>query len=193
MEGNANFNTLNFTIEKDTDYSISEAAEILGVTYRTLHYYEDKFELQINRDAGGQRRYSYENMKILEIILDAKKNGMSLDGIKKHLIKQQLITPMAEKDLIVIDENAIELQETLLQQIKQGVAKEIRKELQETNSMVKELIGLNKGLLAKNMELQEQLVQAQRQSNEHYNKIDQQLSAWREKQKPWYKRIISKE
>lgn len=65
-------------------YSIKEAAEISGCTAHTLRYYEKEGILPpINRDSGGRRVYSEENMTWLDIVTCLKKTNMPIADIKE--------------------------------------------------------------------------------------------------------------
>ncbi len=166
-------------------YSIGEVSERLGVTYRTLHYYENKFNLQINRDGAGNRIYTEENVEILEQILALKSKGMSLDGIKALFQEKGLIKKEENSNLIVVDEKTIELKELLITEIKKAVSDEIQKELEFTKELLEKVIEDNNNL-------RDEIRKMQRQSEEHFKKFDERLTDWRNKQQPWYKKLFSK-
>lgn len=115
-------------------YTIGEASERLGnLSYRTLHYYEQKVGLTISRDGSGNRIYSEKDIEIFETIIDLKKKGLTLDGIKA-LFQEKGIIPAEENNIVVIDEKAFEMKELLLNEIKLAVGEQIREEFSEINS-----------------------------------------------------------
>ncbi len=161
-------------------YSIAEVSERLKLSYRTLHYYEQYFNIPVNRDPGGNRLYSEENIDVLEKIVDLKLKDMSLKGIKK-LLRDNKLLPLADTDMIVVDDNAMEFKEYILNEIKDL----IKDELADTSDRLDRV-------LQENEELREELRKLSRQSEEHYIKIDSQINLWRNKQ-PWYKKLFKKE
>ena len=64
--------------------SIAEAAEALGVTQRTLRFYEDKGLIQPGR-VGAMRVYSRREMGRMQLILRGKKLGFSIREIGEFL------------------------------------------------------------------------------------------------------------
>ncbi|WP_105615466.1 MerR family transcriptional regulator [Vallitalea okinawensis] len=65
-------------------YKINEAATIAGITAHTLRYYEKEGILPpIERDSGGRRIYSEENIAWLDIVTCLKKTNMPMKEIKE--------------------------------------------------------------------------------------------------------------
>lgn len=172
-------------------YTIAEASERLGgISYRTLHYYEQKIGLKINRDNMGNRIYSEYDIELFENIISLKKKGMTLDGIKTLFQEKGILPAEESKNIVVIDEKAFEMKELLLKEIKSAVAEQISDSLNDTYNKLEQLV-------SENAELREELRKLQHQVDDHYNKIDRQLTTWREeknkdKNKPWYKKLFSK-
>lgn len=160
-------------------YSINEVAERLDVTYRSLHYWEDKLNLQINRDGAGNRRYTESDIEILEKIKELKLKGMALDGIKALFAEKGILQQPENANLIIVDEKSLEMKEYILDEIREVIKSEIK----ETNEKLDQV-------LKENQDLREELRKMQRESADHYSKIDVQLQAWRDKQQPWYKKIL---
>jgi DNA-binding transcriptional MerR regulator len=69
---------------KDTLYTASELADTLGVTSRTLRFYETKHLLQPKR-VGNRRIYNYKDRARMQLILRGKRIGFSLYDIKEFL------------------------------------------------------------------------------------------------------------
>ena len=64
--------------------SIAEASEVLGVTQRTLRFYEDKGLIQPSR-VGTMRVYSKREMGRMQLILRGKRLGFSIREIGEFL------------------------------------------------------------------------------------------------------------
>jgi len=67
--------------------SIQEVSKKLGVPKPTLRYWEKRFQgiLSPVRTEGGQRRYSIEQLAIVEQIKSMKNEGKSLSEIEEEL------------------------------------------------------------------------------------------------------------
>jgi len=162
-------------------YSIAEVSERLNLSYRTLHYYEQFFGIPVKRDDAGNRKYTEENIAVFELIIDLKQKEMSLRGIKK-MLQERNILPKTNPDVpVVVNEKTIELKEYIISEMKMMFLEV----LDETNARIDKLI-------IENEELREELRKLSRQSEEHYSKIDKQISEWRNRQ-PWYKKLFRKE
>ena len=70
--------------DNDELKSIAEASETLGVTQRTLRFYEDKGLIQPRR-VGAMRVYSKREMGRMRLILRGKKLGFSIREIGEFL------------------------------------------------------------------------------------------------------------
>ena len=69
-------------------YHIKEAAELSGVSVKTLHYY-DKIGLLVPvKSENGYRTYSQEDLERLQVILYYKYLGFSLDQIAELLAEE---------------------------------------------------------------------------------------------------------
>lgn len=62
-------------------YSISVAAELVGMGVQTLRLYEARGLLDPDRTAGGTRRYSPDDLDRLRRIRDLLDSGLNLAGI----------------------------------------------------------------------------------------------------------------
>ncbi|MBE9556264.1 MAG: MerR family DNA-binding transcriptional regulator [Proteobacteria bacterium] len=65
-------------------YSVTELAEDLGITPRTLRFYEDK-KLLTPRRAGNTRVYTHRDRGRMILILRGKRLGFSLSEIREWL------------------------------------------------------------------------------------------------------------
>jgi DNA-binding transcriptional MerR regulator len=70
-------------------YAISVAAELAGVTVRSLRLYERHELLHPARTTGGTRRYSQDDLRRLRRITDLLADGVNPPGIGKILDLEQ--------------------------------------------------------------------------------------------------------
>jgi MerR family transcriptional regulator/heat shock protein HspR len=70
-------------------YTISVAAELAGVTVRSLRLYERHELLHPARTTGGTRRYSQDDLRRLRRITELIADGVNLPGIGKILDLEQ--------------------------------------------------------------------------------------------------------
>ena len=66
-------------------YVISVAAELAGVHPQTLRIYERKGLVEPARTGGGSRRYSDEDIRLLQRIQVLTESGLNLAGVKRVL------------------------------------------------------------------------------------------------------------
>ena len=74
-------------ISKRTEavYVISVAAELAGVHPQTLRIYERKGLVDPARTAGGSRRYSDADIRVLQRIQELTTDGLNLAGVQRVL------------------------------------------------------------------------------------------------------------
>ena len=78
-------------------YVISVAAELAGMHPQTLRIYERKGLLEPARTAGGNRRYSDEDIERLRRISDLAAEGMNLAGIRRVMeLEEEVLRLRAE-------------------------------------------------------------------------------------------------
>lgn len=68
-------------------YTVTQAAEILGVRTSVLRYWEEELQLRISRNAQGHRYYTGYDITLLANIKELKKRGLALRAIKDVLPK----------------------------------------------------------------------------------------------------------
>lgn len=89
-------------------YTVNQLAEELGVTPRTLRFYEDKGLLTPNR-VGNNRVYDRRDRARMKLILRGKRLGFSLAEIKEYL------------DLYNVDAGGVEQLRVLLKGVRERV------------------------------------------------------------------------
>jgi DNA-binding transcriptional MerR regulator len=73
-------------VNTQTDsFSIGDLAKELGVTTRTIRYYEERGLIQPERSNGRQRQYTRRERGRLKLILRAKAAGFDLEEVKEVL------------------------------------------------------------------------------------------------------------
>lgn len=112
----------------DKIYSITDLARELGVTPRTIRFYEDQGLISPQR-AGTTRVYSHRDRARMILILRGKRLGFSLRDIREFL------------DLYVVDTTQVEQMQHLLTKVRQrmGLLEEQRRALDETLSELKDI------------------------------------------------------
>jgi len=112
----------------------------LGISSRTIRYYEEKDLFSPLRTKGYQRIYSKRDRVRLKLILRGKKFGLKLDEIKE-------ILGLYNVDLNKVNQMKKALQYGCL------YLEQLKKRISELKSLEKELIGygieISKGLKAK--------------------------------------------
>jgi DNA-binding transcriptional MerR regulator len=78
-------------------YSVTELAELLGITPRTIRFYESKGLIKPRR-AGNTRVYSHRDRARMQLILRGKRLGFTLANIKEYLDLYD-IDPSQEKQV----------------------------------------------------------------------------------------------
>lgn len=125
----------------DTQPSITvrDAAERLGVTPRTLKYYEERGLVVPQRSDGRYRLYSEEDLARMARILRLRSLGFSLQGIAE----------MLKRPVETLDDGSTIYADASLREISQGLSEQIaaldariaaaRKELKEAEALRTEL------------------------------------------------------
>jgi DNA-binding transcriptional MerR regulator len=92
----------------DKIYSVTELAKDLGVTPRTIRFYEDQGLISPQR-AGTTRVYSHRDRARMILILRGKRLGFTLRDIKEFL------------DLYVVDTTQIEQMQLLITKVRSRI------------------------------------------------------------------------
>ena len=89
---------------------IKEVSKIVGVSRRTLQYYDDIGLVEAKRLENNHREYDARQLDVLWKILFLKEIGLSLDDIKK-IISGEEIDSYLKNRLLSIDRLVDELEE----------------------------------------------------------------------------------
>lgn len=109
----------------DKLYSVTELARNLGVTPRTIRFYEDQ-GLILPQRAGNTRIYTHRDRARMFLILRGKRLGFSLKEIKEFL------------DLYVVDTTQVEQLQLLAAKV-QGRIAQLEDQLQAVETSLTEL------------------------------------------------------
>jgi DNA-binding transcriptional MerR regulator len=112
----------------DKIYSVTELARDLGVTPRTIRFYEDQGLLAPQR-AGNTRVYSHRDRARMILILRGKRLGFTLRDIKEFL------------DLYVVDTTQVEQLQLLATKVRARIVmlEEQRKAVEQTLTELKDV------------------------------------------------------
>ena len=89
------------------DYSGSQAAKIVGITYRQLDYWArtDLIRPSVTdaSGSGSRRRYSYKDLLELRVIKTLLDNGFKLESVREvfHYLREQMQTDVAAAHLVI--------------------------------------------------------------------------------------------
>lgn len=106
-------------------YSVTELAKDLGVTARTIRFYEDQ-GLILPQRAGNTRVYTHRDRARMILILRGKRLGFSLKDIKEFL------------DLYVVDTTQVEQLRVLVTKVR-GRITQLEDQLQAVQTSLEEL------------------------------------------------------
>ena len=106
-------------------YSVTELARDLGVTPRTIRFYEDQGLISPQR-AGNTRVYTHRDRARMILILRGKQLGFSLRDIKEYL------------DLYVLDANQTEQVQHLARKARERID-QLESQLQAVKTTLSEL------------------------------------------------------
>jgi len=71
--------------KNSNSYTISQVADALDISTRTIRFYEEKGLIKPKRTPGNQRVYTPKNRARLKLILRGKRFGFSLDEISQMI------------------------------------------------------------------------------------------------------------
>lgn len=94
-------------------YSVTQAAQILGVRASVLRYWEDELNLRISRNEQGHRYYTGYDITLLANIKELKKRGLALRAIREVIPKISQTPPGSTEHKVKLlnDEEEEKIQE----------------------------------------------------------------------------------
>lgn len=130
-------------VENKKIYSIGEIAQIVGMTTRTIRYYEEIGLLNsIKRLEGGKRIYTDDDIRRLKFINRLKVLGLSLNDMKElenvYLVSKSNKAALM-KLLDILDKHLLEIENRINSLNKLSVEiNEYKKHIQKRLSEIKE-------------------------------------------------------
>jgi DNA-binding transcriptional MerR regulator len=118
---------------KDTLYTATELAHTLGVTSRTLRFYETK-RLIAPRRVGNRRIYNYQDRARMQLILRGKRIGFSLDDIRDFLNLYDSKTDQTSQIQLLVSKVTTRIEQLVQQQQDIETTLEELKEIQSIAS-----------------------------------------------------------
>jgi DNA-binding transcriptional MerR regulator len=95
----------------DATYSIQQVGERVGLSVHTLRYYERIGLLDAPaRDAGGRRRYTYEDVAQIALLILMRDTGMPLQQIQEFVALMRQGDPKALERRRLLEEHQAEVQ-----------------------------------------------------------------------------------
>ncbi|WDP88508.1 MAG: MerR family DNA-binding transcriptional regulator [Desulfobacter sp.] len=128
--------------KKTTTFTISQIADQLDISTRTVRFYEEKGLISPGRTPGNQRIYTPRNKARLKLILRGKRFGFSLEEIAEMI-------GMADTSVDEIDqiERSLAFGETKL--------KEIQDRKKELSLLEQDILATRDKLLKRKKELEQ--------------------------------------
>ena len=96
-------------------YTVTQAAEILGVRTSVLRYWEEELQLRISRNAQGHRYYTGYDITLLANIKELKKRGLALRAIKELIPRISRTAPGSTESKVKLLEDEQPEREKLLE------------------------------------------------------------------------------
>jgi DNA-binding transcriptional MerR regulator len=127
-------------MNEEKQYTISQIADELDISTRTIRFYEEKGLINPKRSAGNQRIYTPRNKARLKLILRGKRFGFSLNEIAEMI-------GMSDTDLNEVDQ--------IEKSLKFGDAKlkEIQDKKRELTLLEQDILATRKKLIKRFNEL----------------------------------------
>ncbi|MGE0087204.1 MAG: MerR family transcriptional regulator [Desulfococcaceae bacterium] len=132
------------------NYTISQIAEQLDISPRTIRFYEEKGMIMPRRSSGNQRVYNSGDRARLRLILRGKRFGFSLEEIAK---------------MIGMADNVPDEEEQIEKSLAYGEAKlkEIRERKQELELLEQDILATREKLIRRIAEIRNQTVRKQQE------------------------------
>lgn len=126
--------------KKTRTFTISQIADELDISTRTIRFYEEKGLIKPGRTAGNQRIYTVRNKARLKLILRGKRFGFSLDDISEMI-------GMADTDM----DEIVQIEKTL--NFGDEKLQEIQDRKKELSLLEQDILATRKKLLQRIREL----------------------------------------
>ncbi|WP_448163647.1 MerR family transcriptional regulator [Bacillus mobilis] len=172
-------------MESNKEYKMKEVAEITGLSNDLLRTYEEEFNLDIGRTAGGHRRYTEEDINtFVTIKKKIQEQNWSYKKIRSWLSGEEMSVPIQEHQVVSNLEKKLDQQTELIQDLSEKLEKsmmlqvEMVKQMQELKQEKKQLEQIVEN---RNQDLINTLIEEKRKDREE-----------RENKKPLFKRLFGR-
>lgn len=172
-------------------YTIGEICEALDCEHHNLRYIEKTLGLDIKRDKYTDRMYTEQDLNVLKMVFQLRKQGMNYKAIKMVLEQQEeIVSDVVEEvknDVVIQDQNLTNFISMMTNVIEKTIETKVSSKLETLSEDMRELKQQNQALRENLEQLQEK----------HFRDIDEKLSKWREEQqekenKSFFKRLFSR-
>ena len=165
-------------------YTITDAANVLGVHAHTLRYWEEELQLEIPRNELGHRVYYEEQIELFKNIKDLKEEGYQLNAIRMqvgHEIVQRRGNENGNANYSASREEKMQKFQELINEAVRYAIYENREEIghQMTQRIIKEMNHL--------------AMEMQNQEEERYRKLDEAIRNKVQKKKQFSWKVNQKE
>lgn len=164
-----------------------------------MRYYESTLGLRINRDEKGDRIYTDDDVKTLELIFELREAGVKTDGIKKLLEKRGILNPDQEALQIIEQQPLLDaFQDSLLSRINERIAQVEEIYLDEIKELKKEMKALGEELAITREANRKQIEERDKILLENIRTMQERQKQEYEQRElmrslPWWKKILKKE
>jgi DNA-binding transcriptional MerR regulator len=179
------------SVENLETYTIGQVCDILGCEHHNLRYIEKTIGLEIKRDQYTDRSYTEQDLNVLKMVFQLRKQGMNYKAIKMVLEQQEeIVADVVEdvrNDVIIQDQNLNNFISMMTNVIEKTIETQVNSKLEALSDDMKDLKLQNEELRGSIEQLQEK----------HFKELDDRLSKWREEQKEkenksFFKRLLNK-
>lgn len=116
-------------------YTITEAANILGVHAHTLRYWEEELHLDIPRNEMGHRMYESKQIEIFQMVKNLKEKGYQLNAIRMQVMAGIENHNEIETSVNHVDKNAA-LKQEKMQQFQQLMTELVKNAIIENKEVI---------------------------------------------------------
>lgn len=135
-------------LDRNIEYTISEAADITGYAPHVLRYYEKEFEIDIPRKDSNHRYYTYKEIELIQYIKNLKDKGFGNKQVKLIINSPETILgqenssmELSKEEYVSLEpsEIAIKVSEALEESFFVRLEEYIYLENQDTSSLISDL------------------------------------------------------
>lgn len=135
-------------LDRNIEYTISEASDITGYAAHVLRYYEKEFKIDIPRKDSNHRYYTYKEIELIQYIKGLQDKGFGNKQIKLIINSPETIMGQDNHSIEVIKEEqhtletseiAVKISEVLENRFFQRLEEYLYFENQDTSELISDL------------------------------------------------------